>query len=147
LVTRCALAVRAHSKGLVLIHDVQSEVPHALVGDAGRLRQVLLNLVRNALKFTDDGEVVLRVEATDDPAPESEVALRFTVRDTGIGIPPEKQEGIFRAFEQEDTSTTRKYGGTGLGLTIAARLAGGLTIETLRKQAEPADDPNRAAGP
>jgi len=101
---------------------VQPDVPDALVGDAGRLRQVLLNLVGNALKFTDDGEVVVRVEAAGDPAPEGEVGLRFAVRDTGIGIPPDKQESIFRAFEQEDTSTTRRYGGTGLGLTIAARL-------------------------
>ena len=117
-----ALAVRAHSKGLELIYDVQPEVPDALVADAGRLRQVLLNLVGNALKFTEEGEVVVRVEAAGDPAPEGEVALRFTVRDTGIGIPPDKQEAIFRAFEQEDTSTTRKYGGTGLGLTIASQL-------------------------
>jgi two-component system, sensor histidine kinase and response regulator len=117
-----ALAVRAHSKGLELIYDVQPEVPDALVADAGRLRQVLLNLVGNAIKFTEEGEVVVRVEAAGDPAPEGEVALRFTVRDTGIGIPPDKQEAIFRAFEQEDTSTTRKYGGTGLGLTIASQL-------------------------
>jgi len=97
-----------------------------LVGDPGRLRQVLLNLVGNAIKFTDEGEVVVRVEVDGDsppPAPEvGEVGLRFTVRDTGIGIPREQQERIFRAFEQEDTSTTRRYGGTGLGLTIAARL-------------------------
>jgi two-component system sensor histidine kinase/response regulator len=117
-----ALAVRAHKKGLELISHVQPDVPDALVGDAGRLRQVLLNLVGNAIKFTDEGEVVVRVEAAGDTAPEGEIGMRFTVRDTGIGIPPEKQGQIFRAFEQEDTSTTRKYGGTGLGLTIAARL-------------------------
>ena len=116
-----ALAVRAHRKGLELIYDVQPEVPDALVGDAGRLRQVLLNLVGNAIKFTDAGEVVVRLEVAGDPAPE-EVGVRFAVSDTGIGIPPDKQEKIFRAFEQEDTSTTRKYGGTGLGLSIAARL-------------------------
>src|SRR5207248_4312005 len=85
-------------------------------------RQVLLNLVGNALKFTQEGEVIVRVEGAGEPAPEGEVGLRFSVRDTGIGIPPQKQASIFRAFEQEDTSTTRKYGGTGLGLTIAARL-------------------------
>src|SRR5438477_4554942 len=122
-----ALAVRAHKKGLELIYQVQPDVPDALVGDAGRLRQVLLNLAGNAVKFTDEGEVVVRVEINqgDGPPPSpgaGEVGLRFTVSDTGIGIPPDQQERIFRAFEQEDTSTTRKYGGTGLGLTIAARL-------------------------
>src|SRR5205085_2114123 len=137
-----ALAVRAHRKGLELVCHVQPDVPDALVGDAGRLRQVLLNLVGNAIKFTEQGEVVVRVEVAGDRAvgpasragPEEVplgsrhlqegVGLCFTVRDTGIGIPPDKQERIFRAFEQEDTSTTRKYGGTGLGLTIAARLVG-----------------------
>jgi PAS domain S-box-containing protein len=132
-----ALAARAHTKGLELLSDVQPGVPDALVGDAGRLRQVLLNLVNNAIKFTDGGEVVVNVgreaqsaERQDqgkEPQPAGSprsalCALRFTVRDTGIGIPIEQQERIFRAFEQEDTSTTRKYGGTGLGLTIASRL-------------------------
>ena len=113
---------------------MQPEVPDALVGDAGRLRQVLLNLVGNAIKFTDAGEVVVRVEVAGDPAPEGDVGLRLTVRDTGIGIPRDQQERIFRAFEQEDSSTTRKYGGTGLGLTIAARLValmgGTITVES-----------------
>src|SRR5207237_8758129 len=81
-----ALAVRAHKKGLELIYQVQPDVHDALVGDAGRLRQVLLNLVGNAIKFTDEGEVVVGVEAALDPATESEVGLRFAVRDTGIGI-------------------------------------------------------------
>ncbi len=133
-----ALAVRAHKKALELIYQVQPDVPDALVGDAGRLRQVLLNLVGNAVKFTNEGEVVVRVEIRDDgPAPSpgaGEVGLRFTVRDTGIGIPPDQQERIFRAFEQEDTSTTRKYGGTGLGLTIASRLValmgGTITVDS-----------------
>jgi PAS domain S-box-containing protein len=132
-----ALAVRAHKQGLELIYQVRPDVPDALVGDAGRLRQVLLNLVGNAIKFTEDGEVVVGVEVDADPRPSPEagdVALRFTVRDTGIGIPPEQQERIFRAFEQEDTSTTRKYGGTGLGLTIASRLvalmAGTITVDS-----------------
>jgi CheY-like chemotaxis protein len=97
-------------------------VPDALVGDAGRLRQVLLNLIGNAIKFTRQGEVAVRVEVVDGPAPEAESVLRFAVRDTGIGIPPDGQERIFRAFEQEDNTITRKYGGTGLGLTIASRL-------------------------
>jgi PAS domain S-box-containing protein len=133
-----ALALRAHKKGLELIYQVQPDVPDALIGDAGRLRQVLLNLAGNAVKFTDAGEVVVRVEVQGDGLPPSpgagEVGLRFTVRDTGIGIPPDQQERIFRAFEQEDTSTTRKYGGTGLGLTIAARLValmgGTITVDS-----------------
>jgi PAS domain S-box-containing protein len=135
-----ALAVRAHKQGLELIYQVQPDVPDALVGDAGRLRQVLLNLVGNALKFTDAGEVEVGVAlATGDLAdggatPTADAVLRFTVRDTGIGIPPEQQERIFRAFEQEDASTTRRYGGTGLGLTIAARLVtlmgGQITVDS-----------------
>jgi PAS domain S-box-containing protein len=132
-----ALAVRAHVKGLELVCHVQPDVPDALVGDTGRLRQVLLNLVSNAVKFTDQGEVVVRVSvATGEPpvATGGEIGLCFTVSDTGIGIPKDKQESIFRAFEQEDTSTTRKYGGTGLGLTIAARLValmgGHITVDS-----------------
>jgi PAS domain S-box-containing protein len=131
-----ALAVRAHKKELELIYHVEADVPDDLVGDCGRLRQVLLNLVGNAIKFTDRGEVVVRVQ-TDGPPPApgaGEVGLQFTVRDTGIGIPPDQQERIFQAFEQEDTSTTRKYGGTGLGLTIAARLVtlmgGKITVDS-----------------
>jgi PAS domain S-box-containing protein len=119
-----ALAVRAHQKGLELVSNVQSDVPDALTGDAGRLRQVLLNLIGNAIKFTEKGEVVVQVRAASDAAPANDqVHLLFAVRDTGIGIPKEKQATIFRAFEQEDSSTTRKYGGTGLGLTISAQLA------------------------
>ena len=129
-----ALAVRAHRKGLELVSDVGPDVPDVLFGDASRLRQVLLNLVGNAIKFTQEGEVVVRVEVNPEPVPPAEVGLLFTVRDTGIGIPRDKQEKIFRAFEQEDMSTTRKYGGTGLGLTIAARLVarmeGTITVES-----------------
>ena len=130
------LAMRAHKKGLELLSHVQPEVPDALVGDASRLRQVLLNLVGNAIKFTEEGEVVVRVEPDGQPAADGEVGVRFAVTDTGIGIPPEKQEAIFRAFEQEDTSTTRKYGGTGLGLTIAARLAA--LMKRVDRRREPA---------
>ena len=129
-----SLAVRAHRKGLELVCHVQPDAPDALVGDVGRLRQVLLNLVGNAIKFTDDGEVVVQAEVLNGTAPDGELDVHFIVRDTGIGIPPDKQERIFRAFEQEDTSTTRKYGGTGLGLTIAARLVtlmgGSITVES-----------------
>jgi two-component system sensor histidine kinase/response regulator len=122
--TMRALAVRAHQKGLELVSNVQSDVPDGLIGDNGRLRQVLLNLIGNAIKFTEKGEVVVEVSVISDVAPTNdEVDLLFTVRDTGIGIPKEKQAAIFRAFEQEDSSTTRKYGGTGLGLTISAQLA------------------------
>ena len=117
-----ALSVRAHKKGLELVCQQRPGVPDALIGDAGRLRQVLLNLVGNAIKFTERGEVVVLVETAGEPAPQGEVRLRFAVTDTGIGIPPENQAKIFQAFEQEDTSSTRKYEGTGLGLTIAARL-------------------------
>jgi PAS domain S-box-containing protein len=116
-----ALKVRADAKGLGFSCDVRPEVPDPLLGDAGRLRQVLLNLVGNAVKFTEAGKVSVRVDVADAPR-EGNIALRFTITDTGIGIPQEKQQKIFRAFEQEDTSTTRKFGGTGLGLTIAARL-------------------------
>jgi two-component system, sensor histidine kinase and response regulator len=117
-----ALSVRAHKKGLELLCQQRPGVPDALIGDAGRLRQVLLNLVGNAIKFTECGEVVVLVETVGEPAPEGDIRLRFAVTDTGIGIPAEKQAKIFQAFEQEDTSSTRKYEGTGLGLTIAARL-------------------------
>ena len=119
-----ALATRAHRKGLELICDVHADVPDLLFGDAGRLRQVLMNLVDNAIKFTARGEVVVEVTGAGDQEPGGgTVALVFAVRDTGIGIAPEKQADIFRAFEQADSSTTRKYGGTGLGLTISAQLA------------------------
>ncbi len=114
------LAVRAHAKGLELACHVLPDVPDAVVGDPGRLRQVLINLVGNAIKFTERGEVVVRVES-DPPAPDR-VQLRFAVSDTGIGIPQEKHRAVFEAFTQADGSTTRKYGGTGLGLTISSQL-------------------------
>src|SRR5258705_4817570 len=92
-----ALAARAHRKGLEVVCNVQPDVPDALVGDAGRLRQVLLNLVGNAIKFTDGGEVVVQVDVAGKSPSESEVSIRFMVRDTGIGIPPDKQSTHFRA--------------------------------------------------
>ncbi|RMG45228.1 MAG: response regulator, partial [Acidobacteria bacterium] len=114
------LAVRAHQKGLELSAEVLPDVPDALTGDPVRLRQIITNLVGNAIKFTERGEVVLRVERESQT--EGEVRLLFAVRDTGIGIPPEKQDLIFDAFTQVDGSSTRRYGGTGLGLAITRRL-------------------------
>jgi two-component system, sensor histidine kinase and response regulator len=132
------LSVRAHKKGLELVCQQRPGVPDALIGDAGRLRQVLLNLVGNAIKFTERGEIVVLVETAGEPAPQGDVRLRFAVTDTGIGIPPERQSRIFQAFEQADTSTTRKYEGTGLGLTIAARLValmgGQITVNSVPGQ-------------
>ena len=118
--TMKSMSFRAHEKGLELIGDIEDEVPAWVVGDAGRLRQVLVNLIGNAMKFTEHGEVVVGVHAESES--ESEVGLHFTVRDTGIGIPPEKRRMIFEAFTQADSSTTRQYGGSGLGLAICARL-------------------------
>jgi PAS domain S-box-containing protein len=115
-----AIAIRAAEKGIELACDVHPDVPEALVGDAGRLRQVLLNVLGNAVKFTTEGEVVLRVSVEAAAGPR--IQLHFSVVDTGIGIPPEKQQQIFHAFTQADSSTTRRYGGTGLGLAIARRL-------------------------
>jgi hypothetical protein len=114
-------ASRAHQKQLELAYDLQATVPTALVGDSGRLRQILVNLLSNAIKFTETGEVVLRVTA-GDAGPERTV-LHFAVSDTGIGIPLDMQASVFDAFTQADSSTTRKFGGTGLGLTIASQLA------------------------
>jgi two-component system sensor histidine kinase/response regulator len=116
-----SLAFRAHEKGLELACDIASDVPNFVVGDPIRIRQILLNLVNNAIKFTASGEVELRLEREfGEPIANG---LRFTVRDTGIGIPNDKREAIFEAFSQADGSTTRRFGGTGLGLTISQRLA------------------------
>ena len=116
-----SLAVGAHQKDLELACFVPPELPEFVIGDPVRLRQVVLNLVGNAIKFTDRGEVVLRVEAEPSDDPDS-LHLHFSVTDTGIGIPHEKQKLIFEPFTQADTSTTRRYGGTGLGLSISMRL-------------------------
>jgi signal transduction histidine kinase/DNA-binding response OmpR family regulator len=116
-----ALSFRAHEKGLELVYEVRHDVPEALLGDPGRIRQILVNLVGNAVKFTEHGEIFVGVEEqSTGPTP---AALHFSVKDTGIGIPIEKQEKIFDAFSQVDGSMTRTYGGTGLGLTICMRLA------------------------
>ena len=120
------LAFRAHEKNLELVSDLDPAVPDVAVGDGTRIRQILLNLASNAVKFTERGEVVVsaRTKALEsqDTAGGSELVVHFIVRDTGIGIPRSKQEVIFEAFSQADGSTTRKYGGTGLGLTISTRL-------------------------
>jgi len=115
-----ALSVRAFEKELELAYDFLPDVPDALIGDPGRLRQILVNLVGNAVKFTESGEIVVRVqrEEVDD----NEIVLHFAVTDTGPGIPPEKVHVIFEAFTQADGSCSRKHGGTGLGLTISSQL-------------------------
>ncbi|MFA6470737.1 MAG: response regulator [Candidatus Latescibacterota bacterium] len=115
------VAIRANDKGLEFICAAAPNVPTYLRGDPGRLRQVLLNLAGNALKFTHKGEVSVRVSLVSET--ESEVVVRFSVKDTGIGIPADKQEMLFMKFTQTDASTTRKYGGTGLGLAISKQLA------------------------
>jgi signal transduction histidine kinase/CheY-like chemotaxis protein/HPt (histidine-containing phosphotransfer) domain-containing protein len=117
-----SMAFRAHSKGLELACHVASDVPTFVIGDHHRLRQVIVNLVGNAIKFTDAGEVVVRVQTQSRQ--DDAVELHFSVHDTGIGIPEERQQAIFDAFEQADNSTTRRFGGTGLGLAISARLVG-----------------------
>ncbi len=118
--TMKSLSIRAQDKGLELACHIHRDVPDSLIGDPARLGQVIINLVGNATKFTEQGEVVLEVSC--DSTSERNVVLLFEVRDTGIGIPREQLEKVFDAFTQADTSTTRKYGGTGLGLTISARI-------------------------
>jgi two-component system sensor histidine kinase/response regulator len=115
------MAPRAHQKNLELAYHVSPDVPNVLAGDPTRLTQILVNLISNAVKFTEHGEVVLRV--TSEMLSPTEAVLDFAVSDTGIGIDPEKQATIFDAFTQADASTTRRYGGTGLGLAIASQLA------------------------
>ena len=128
------MAVTAHAKGLELACDVAGDVPSHVIGDPVRIRQILTNLTGNAIKFTQAGEVVVQVAAMGRHENEGECRLRFTVRDTGVGIPQEKQALIFDPFSQADGSTTRRFGGTGLGLTISARLVaamnGALTVES-----------------
>jgi two-component system, sensor histidine kinase and response regulator len=139
-----SLALGAHRKGLELVGRIRPNVADAFVGDRGRLRQVLTNLVSNAIKFTEQGEVAVEVTSEEQQPEDADafpvtrhsplVTLHFSVRDTGIGIPQDKQRKIFEAFEQADGSTTRRYGGTGLGLSIASRLVelmgGRITVES-----------------
>ncbi len=118
--TMKSMGVQAHSRGLELACDLHSDVPRAVLGDRGRLRQVITNLVGNAVKFTERGEVVLDVQS--ESLPKNRVCLHFAVRDTGIGVPGDKQAAIFEAFEQADSNANRRFGGTGLGLAISNRL-------------------------
>ena len=119
------LATKAMVAGLELAYLMDAQVPAAIVGDITRLRQILINLLGNAIKFTDEGEVVVTVTSiqVDESANVTNHELHFSVRDTGIGIPPERMDRLFRSFSQVDSSTTRKYGGTGLGLAISKRLS------------------------
>ena len=129
-------SLRANAKQLELTCDIGMNVPQVLIGDPGRLRQVLLNLVSNAIKFTERGEVAVSVRRIDGD--DEYVDLEFAVRDTGMGIPQDRLERIFEAFEQADTSITRTHGGTGLGLTISARLVslmgGPLKVKSVKGQ-------------
>jgi signal transduction histidine kinase/DNA-binding response OmpR family regulator len=134
--TMKALSFRAQQKGLELIYEVQPDVPEALLGDPGRIRQILINLVGNAIKFTEKGEVFVTVE--EQSSDTGSTCLHFAVKDTGVGIPAEKQESIFEPFSQADGSMARKYGGTGLGLTICTRLVnmmgGAIWVESQKGQ-------------
>jgi len=126
------MGMRTQTKGLELAYRVAADVPDRLVGDPGRLRQILLNLIENAVKFTEEGEVVVNVATRQSSG--SQADLRFSVEDTGIGIPREKQKDVFSAFKQVDAKTTNQYGGTGLGLAVSSqlvRLMGGeLTVSS-----------------
>ncbi|MCB8983486.1 MAG: GAF domain-containing protein [Ardenticatenaceae bacterium] len=120
------LAAKSAEKGLELAYIIQAETPEAIVGDVTRLRQILVNLLSNAIKFTETGEVVLSVDShqtSPEPGQNGDYQLHFAVRDTGIGIPPDRMDRLFRSFSQVDASTTRRYGGTGLGLAISKRLS------------------------
>ncbi|MBW1701402.1 MAG: response regulator [Deltaproteobacteria bacterium] len=114
------ISVHAHEKGLELAYNVQPDIPEILTGDPGRLRQILVNLAGNSVKFTEKGEVVVNVEKESEE--KDKICLHFTITDTGIGIPPDKQKLMFEPFAQADGSITRKYGGTGLGLAITKHL-------------------------
>ena len=126
------LRIRANPKGLDLACLIHHDVPSLLIGDPGRLRQVLVNLVDNAVKFTQKGEVLLRISLEEES--DTQATLRFTIKDTGIGIPQDRMNRLFQSFSQVDTSTTRKYGGTGLGLAISKnileKMGGRISVES-----------------
>ncbi|MEK0451975.1 MAG: hypothetical protein RL088_4243 [Verrucomicrobiota bacterium] len=130
--TLTTLAPRAHNKGLELLLHIRSEVPDVIVGDPHRLRQIVVNLVGNALKFTEHGDVMVRVE--NSRWIDGDAELVFSIADTGIGIPADRKDSVFHAFSQADYSTTRRFGGTGLGLAITRQLAsmmdGDITVES-----------------
>ncbi len=114
------LAIQAYTKGVELIYDVEDDAPDQVIGDAGRLRQILINLVGNAIKFTEHGEIYVNIKS--EPLAQNSLKLYFAVRDTGVGIPSDKLDTIFQAFEQVDSSSTRQFGGTGLGLAVSSQL-------------------------
>ena len=130
------LAIRAHAKNLELIFEVDPKVPILIVGDASRLRQVIINLVGNAIKFTETGEIAVRVKSQQ--LTDESTRLQFSVSDTGIGIPPEKLGSVFTEFEQVDTSRAREFGGTGLGLAIGSKL-----VEMMSGKMEVASEVNK----
>jgi two-component system sensor histidine kinase/response regulator len=115
------LALKAHEKGLEIIHQISPEVPSLLQGDPIRLRQIIANMMNNSIKFTDSGEVSVSIELVSESL--ESVVLAFKIRDTGIGIPVDRQDRLFKSFSQVDSSTTRRFGGTGLGLAICKRLS------------------------
>jgi PAS domain S-box-containing protein len=136
--TAQTMSVRASDRGLELACRIAPDVPDNLIGDPGRLRQVLMNLMGNAVKFTHEGEVAINVEV--DAGDDQRVALRLEVRDTGIGIPRDQQQRIFQAFEQADSSTTREFGGTGLGLAIVSQL-----VRLMHGRVEVESEPGRGS--
>jgi two-component system, sensor histidine kinase and response regulator len=132
------LAFRAQQKGLEVTWALQGDIPEFLMGDPTRLRQIIINLAGNAIKFTKQGEVSVQAERL--PSKDERIPIRFSVSDTGMGIPKEKQQQIFDAFSQADTSTTREFGGTGLGLSISVRL-----IQLMKSQIELESEPGKGS--
>ena len=143
------LALKAQEKGLELACHIRPDVPTALIGDPGKLRQIIVNIAGNSLKFTEEGEIVIRVEMESES--DDSVKLHFMVSDTGIGIPQDKLDSIFKSFEQVDGSITRKYGGTGLGLSITRQLVemmgGEIRVESPNRYRLEEDSNTRNLGP